>query len=144
MFLRKRNFSDDFREKFFGNGNFGKHKISVFVVMANGFLVSNLPSSMPGAGGGGERQLHSITLLLLIFCFRQCCGFMTFLCGSKSGSEDPCLWLMDPDPSVFVNFNFQDANNKLIVLKSFPAYYFLKVHLHYFSKIKSQKEVTKQ
>ncbi len=29
-------------------------------------------------------------------------------------------------------------------LKSFSAYYFLKVHLHHFSKIKSQKEVTKQ
>jgi hypothetical protein len=37
-----------------------------------------------------------------------------------------------------------DANKKLIFLKSLSAYYFLKVHLHHFSKIKSQKEVTKQ
>ncbi len=42
----------------------------------------------------------------------------------------------DPDPAIFVI----DANKKL----SFSAYYFLKVHLHHFSKIKSPKEVTKQ
>jgi hypothetical protein len=28
--------------------------------------------------------------------FYQCCGSMTFWGGS--GSTDPCLWLMDPDP----------------------------------------------
>jgi hypothetical protein len=38
---------------------------------------------------------------------------------------------MDPDPAIFV-IDLQDV------------YYFLKVHLHYFSKIKSLKEVTKQ
>jgi hypothetical protein len=48
----------------------------------------------------------------------------------------------DPDPSLFI-IDRQDANKKLIK-KSFPAYYFLKVLLHHFSKIKSQKEVTKQ
>jgi hypothetical protein len=42
----------------------------------------------------------------------------------------------DPDPAIFVN-DFQDANKKLI-------YSFWKVHLNNFSKIKSQKEVTKQ
>jgi hypothetical protein len=40
--------------------------------------------------------------------------------GSGSGSADPCLLLMDPNTN-------------------FSAYYFLKVHLHHFSKIKSQK-----
>jgi hypothetical protein len=44
-----------------------------------------------------------------------------------------------PDPAVFV-IDLQDANKKLF----FSAYYFLKVHLHHFSKIKSHKEVTKQ
>ncbi len=34
--------------------------------------------------------------------------------------------------------------SKLIYTKSFSAYYFLKVHLYHFSKIESQKEVTKQ
>jgi hypothetical protein len=38
----------------------------------------------------------------------------------------------DPDPSIFV-LNLQDAK----------AYYFLKVHLHNFFKIKSHKEITK-
>jgi hypothetical protein len=54
---------------------------------------------------------------------------------------------MDPDaypnPAIFL-IDLQDANKKLIKKKSFSAYYFLKVHLHNFSKIKIQKEVTKQ
>jgi hypothetical protein len=50
---------------------------------------------------------------------------------------------MDPDPAIFV-IDLQATNKKLgILLKSFSAYYFLKVQLHHFSKIKSQKEVTK-
>jgi hypothetical protein len=61
----------------------------------------------------------------------QCCGFITFCCGSGSvsGSADPCLWLMDPDPdpAIFV-FDLQEAK-----LLSSSAYYFLKVHLHSFS-----------
>ncbi len=73
---------------------------------------------------------------------QQCCGSMTFWCGSGSGSADPCLWLIDPDPAIFV-IDLQDANKKLI-FKSFSAYYFLKVHFHHFSKIKSQNKVTKR
>jgi hypothetical protein len=49
----------------------------------------------------------------------------------------------DPDPSVFI-IDLQDANKKQIKQKSFSAYYFLEVLLHHFSKVKSQKEVTKQ
>jgi hypothetical protein len=45
----------------------------------------------------------------------------------------------DPDPAIFVN-DLQDASKKLIFNTIFSAYYFLKVHLHHFSKIKSQKE----
>ena len=41
----------------------------------------------------------------------QCCGSMTFWCGS--GSADPCRWLMDPDPAIFV-IDLQDASKKLI------------------------------
>jgi hypothetical protein len=48
----------------------------------------------------------------------------------------------DPDPAIFIT-DLQDANKK-ILKKGFSAYYFLKEHLHQFSKIKSQKEVTKQ
>jgi hypothetical protein len=47
-----------------------------------------------------------------------------------------------PDPDIFV-IDLQDANKKL-TKKSFSAYYFLRVHLNYFSKIKIPKEVTKQ
>jgi hypothetical protein len=43
---------------------------------------------------------------------------------------------MDPDPDIFI-IDLQDANKK-IIKKGFSAYYFLKVHLHNFSKIKSQ------
>jgi len=50
---------------------------------------------------------------------------------------------MNPDPAIFVT-DLQDANKKLIFCKSFSAYYFLTLHLHQFSKIKSQKKVTKQ
>ncbi len=55
------------------------------------------------------------------------------------------LWLMDldPDPAIFV-IDIQDDNKKTNFWKSFSAYYFLKVHLHSFSRIICQKEVTKQ
>ncbi len=47
----------------------------------------------------------------------QCCGSMTFWCGSGSGSADPCLWLMDPDPypdpAIFI-IDLEDANKKII------------------------------
>jgi hypothetical protein len=49
----------------------------------------------------------------------------------------------DPDPAIFI-IDLQDANKKQILQNSFSAYFFLKVHLHNFSKIKSQKEVTKK
>jgi hypothetical protein len=43
----------------------------------------------------------------------------------------------DPDLSIFF-IDLQDANKKLFK-QSFSAYYFLKVLLHHFSKVKSQK-----
>jgi hypothetical protein len=43
---------------------------------------------------------------------------------------------LDPDPDIFV-LVLQDAKKKI------SAYYFLKVHLHHFSKIKNHKEVIK-
>jgi hypothetical protein len=46
---------------------------------------------------------------------------------------------MDADPAIFV-IDLQDASKKIIFQHNFSAYYFLKVHLHHFSKIKSQKE----
>jgi hypothetical protein len=49
----------------------------------------------------------------------------------------------NPDPSIFV-IDLEDANKKKICKKNFSVYYFLKVLLHHFLKVKSQKEVTKQ
>jgi hypothetical protein len=49
---------------------------------------------------------------------------------------------MDPDPAFFV-IDLQ-APTKHLFKKMFSAYYFLQVHLHHFSKIKSQKEATNQ
>jgi hypothetical protein len=62
----------------------------------------------------------------------QCCGSITFWCGSGSGFTDPHLWLMDPDPgpgSWYFRHWPQDANRKLIFI------FYLST-----SKIKSQKE----
>jgi hypothetical protein len=69
--------------------------------------------------------------------YKKCCGSMTFWGGS--GSADPCLLLMDPAPAIFV-IDLQDASKKLIFNTIFSAFYFLKLHLHHFSKIKSQIE----
>jgi hypothetical protein len=75
--------------------------------------------------------------------FKQCYGSMKFLYGS--GSADPYIRLMDPDPelAIFVS-DLEDINKKLFCFLSFFAHFFLKVHLHHFSKIKCRKEVTKQ
>ncbi len=74
-------------------------------------------------------------------CQNQCCGSMTFWYGS--GSADPCLWPIWIRILLFTSLTFKtQKNNKK---KKFSAYYFMKVpRLHHFSKIKSQKEVTKQ
>jgi hypothetical protein len=55
-------------------------------------------------------------------------GSMPLTNGSGFGSPDP-------DPAIFV-IDLQDANKKLVFFKtSFSADYYLKVHLHQFSKI---------
>ncbi len=53
---------------------------------------------------------------------KHCCGSMTF--GVDPDPDPlmiPCLWLMDPDPSIFI-IDLQDANKKKFK-KSFSAYY---------------------
>ncbi len=46
---------------------------------------------------------------------------------------------LDTDPAIFV-IDLQYASKKLFFNTIFSAYYFLKVHLRHFSKIKSQQE----
>jgi hypothetical protein len=56
----------------------------------------------------------------------------------------PCLLLMDPDLAIFI-IDLQDATKKLFFyIFLLVTRYFVKVHLSHFSKIKSNKEVTKQ
>jgi hypothetical protein len=45
-----------------------------------------------------------------------------------------------PDPAIFVS-ELQEGNK--IFFQRFFAYFFLKLHLHHFSEIKSHKEVAK-
>jgi hypothetical protein len=51
---------------------------------------------------------------------------------------------MDPDPDTAIFRHCPSRRQqKKYFKKSFSADHFLKVHLHHFSKIKSQKKVTK-
>jgi hypothetical protein len=67
---------------------------------------------------------------------------MTFWGGS--GSADPCLWLMDPDPGsescYFRHWPSRCQQKNKFFHTIYSAFYFLKLHLHHFSNIKSQKE----
>ncbi len=67
----------------------------------------------------GKKKAHFPWLLSLLITVNQCCGSITFWC--RSGSPDPCLWLMDPDPSIFI-IDLQDANKKQIFKKSFSLF----------------------
>ncbi len=60
----------------------------------------------PGSNNNNKRGVNKN-------CCLTCCGSMTFSCGSGSGSADPCMWLLDPDPAIFI-IDLQDANKKLI------------------------------
>ncbi len=73
-----------------------------------------------------------------------------------SSVPDPWHFVVDPDPRIhasdwwirmrillFSSFTFKTPT-KNNFKESFSAYYFSKVHLHYFSKIKSPKKITKQ
>jgi hypothetical protein len=75
----------------------------------------------------------------------RCSGSMTFWGGS--GSSYPCFWLMDPDSDPESGYCYfrhwpsrrQQKTNltQFFLLITFWRY---QVHLHHFSKIKSQKE----
>jgi hypothetical protein len=60
----------------------------------------------------GECQLD----LNISNALNQCCGSMTFWCGSGLRSESWIrirIRILDPDPAIFV-IDLQDANKKLI------------------------------
>jgi hypothetical protein len=66
-------------------------------------------------------DLHAVSKCIKDRC-KQCCGSMTFWCGSRSFITD-----------------LQDPNKKIILKKFFLHIYFLKVLLHHFSKIKVKR-----
>jgi hypothetical protein len=71
---------------------------------------------------------------------------MTFFWGGGDPDPDPRIHAYAnayPDPVIFV-INLQDTSKKLIFNKNFSAYYFLKVHLHHFSKIKESQNSRNQ
>jgi hypothetical protein len=65
---------------------------------------------------------------------------MTFWGGS--GSADPCLWLMEPDPAIVV-IDLQDASKKLIFQHNFFCLLLFEGTFTSFSKDKKSKRVTK-
>jgi hypothetical protein len=84
-------------------------------------------------------RIHDI----LVWIWIRIRGSMPLTNGSGSGfgfgSGSGC-----GSGSCFFVIDLQDANKKLNLKRSFSAYYFLKVHLHHFSKIKRPKEVTQE
>ncbi len=94
-------------------------------------------------------QIHSVTFLpssVLDPCHFGVVGIPihgSMPLTNGSGSEDPNPDLY-PDLAIFVT-DLQDANKKLIKKQKFSCLLLFEgtVHLHYFLKIKSPKEVTK-
>ncbi len=80
----------------------------------------------------------------------QCCGSMTFWCGSGSGSgsgsADPCLWWIRMRIRLFSSLIFKIPTKRNFSYIKFSTYYFLKVHTFspFFNKekkIKSKKKL---
>jgi hypothetical protein len=68
----------------------------------------------------------------------HCCGSVTFCILARIRIRGSVLLT-----NGFSSETFKMATKNYLV-RSLFAYYFLKLHLHHFSKIKSYKEVTKQ
>ncbi len=59
--------------------------------------------------------------LFTIHFFKQCWGSVTFKCGSGSGSEDPDLWLTDPDPTFMRKGKDQNSDPYLWLVDPDPV-----------------------
>ncbi len=78
--------------------------------------------------GKASSQVASLLCSAIGVTNNQCYGSMTFWYGSGSG--DPCLWLMDPDPAIFVLTFKTPTENNFFSSKFFcQLRYFLNVHL---------------
>ncbi len=77
-------------------------------------------------------------LVIQVGCKAVCCGSMTF--WSESRFAYPCLWLMDPDPDIFV-IDLGDANENLIFVKKFFCLLLFEVtFIQHFSKYEVKKK----
>ncbi len=94
--------------------------------ITGGLHVGRQQVPTPGRPTSGRESLMQVVLKI-----KQCCESMTCWCGSGSM---PLIRIL-----LFSSLTFKMPAKT----NFFSAYYFLKVHLHHFSKIKSQKEVTK-
>jgi hypothetical protein len=103
-------------------------------------LIMYCVSPHPAGGVLNVGPAHFSTIL-----FEPVLRIHEILDSDPDADPDPRIYLrlMDLDPVIFVS-DLQGASTKLIFFQSFFAYYFLKVHLHNFSKMKNHKEVTKQ
>ncbi len=84
-----------------GGGGYPELKVTYLSKKDYPSFALNVPHSHgpPSALGVQITWLHAESIVVPFsdnFC--QCCGSMTFWCRSGSGSVDPCLWLLDPDP----------------------------------------------
>jgi hypothetical protein len=98
-----------------------------------------IPGKRRGLAEDGNGHLFTVNLRrryqVLAESVNQCCGSVTFWYGS--GSADPCLWLMDPDPAIFV-IDLQEAFKNYFLLITFWRYIYI-----IFQILKCRREVTK-
>ncbi len=89
---------------------------------------------------------HFLTKYKDMSTSNQCSGSMTFWCGSGSGSADPCLWLMDPDPgsgSCYFRHWPSRCQQKTNFLTQFFCLFLFECTFTLFFKDKKSKRVTK-
>ncbi len=97
------------------------------------------PPLLHQAGRGTLTSQQPIQRQVLVILL-QCCGSMTFWYWSGLRIHVSDLWIQI---LLYSSLTFKTPT-KNEFKKSFSAYYFMKLHLHHFSKIESQKEVRKQ
>ncbi len=83
---------------------------------------------------------------VLYISWDQCCGSMTFWGGSGSGSADPCLWQLDPDPGSGSCY-FRHCPSRWQQKTNFLSQFFLLItfwrYIYIIFKDKKSKRVTK-
>ncbi len=67
---------------------------------------------------------NALKIQLPYMDYKQCWGSVTFCCGFESGSPDPNLWLMDPDPDPTPDPTTFFDEFKDVIKKKFSSYFF--------------------